>query len=56
VLLKENDANFIYQQLVDQGIIVRNRSTVSLCLGCLRITVGTPEENKTLLAALKEIQ
>ena len=56
VLVKVNDANLIYQQLVDKGIIVRNRSTVSLCLGCLRITVGTPDENKTLLSALKEIE
>jgi len=56
LLVKVNDANLVYQQLVDKGIIVRNRSSVSLCLGCLRITVGTPEENKTLLSALKEIQ
>ena len=55
VLLKVNDANEIYKYLVDKGIIVRNRSSVSLCLGCLRITVGTPEENNTLIQALKSV-
>lgn len=56
VLVKVNDASAIYNHLVDKGIIVRNRSSVSLCLGCLRITVGTPEENKTLINVLKKIQ
>jgi histidinol-phosphate aminotransferase len=54
VLIKVPDANAIYQQLVDKGIIVRNRNTVSLCLGCLRVTVGTPKENKILLEELKK--
>ena len=58
-----SDANFLmakvdeplalYQYLVTKGIIVRDRSTVPLCEGCLRFTVGRPEENKQLLAALK---
>jgi len=39
---------------VERGIIVRDRSRVELCEGCLRITVGTPEENKQLVAALNE--
>jgi len=52
VLVKVNDANEIYQNLVDKGIIVRNRNSVSLCNGCLRITVGTLEENKILLEEL----
>jgi histidinol-phosphate aminotransferase len=52
VLVKTTDVNLIYQYLVDKGIIVRNRSNISLCFGCLRITVGTPEENKTLLNKL----
>lgn len=56
VLVKVNDASAIYNYLVDKGIIVRNRSSVSLCLGCLRITVGTPEENKILINVLKKIQ
>lgn len=55
VLVKVGDANGIYNKLVEQGIIVRNRHSVTLCEGCLRITVGTPEENKTLLDAMKTI-
>jgi histidinol-phosphate aminotransferase len=53
ILVKVPDANAVYQYLVDKGIIVRNRNTVSLCLGCLRITVGTKEENEVLINALK---
>jgi histidinol-phosphate aminotransferase len=55
-LTRVTDANRIYAYLVQQGIIVRNRSHVTLCGNCLRITVGTPEENQTLLEALKEIK
>ena len=54
VLVKVNDANGIYQSLVNKGIIVRNRNNVSLCNGCLRITVGTPDENKILLDELSK--
>ncbi len=53
VLIKVNDANAVYQFLVDTGIIVRNRSTVSLCAGCIRITVGSPEENSTLIETMR---
>ncbi len=53
ILVKTTDANGIYKFLVDKGIIVRNRSKVELCEGCLRITVGTPEENTVLLETLK---
>ena len=52
VLVKVSDANAVYQYLVTKSIIVRNRNTVSLCLGCLRITVGTPEENRILIQEL----
>ena len=55
ILVKVDDANKIYKQLVDKGIIVRNRNTVTLCEGCLRITVGTPSENKQLLTALQQM-
>ncbi|PWS28418.1 histidinol-phosphate transaminase [Pedobacter yonginense] len=58
-----SDANFIltevtnptkiYDTLVEEGIIVRDRSKVILCEGCLRITVGTQEENDKLLTILK---
>jgi histidinol-phosphate aminotransferase len=44
----------IYHYLLDRGIVVRDRSRVELCEGCLRITVGTPAENKMLLQALDE--
>jgi histidinol-phosphate aminotransferase len=52
VLVKVTDANAIYNYLVNKSIIVRNRNTVSLCMGCLRITVGTPEENRILINEL----
>jgi histidinol-phosphate aminotransferase len=55
-LAKVTDATKIYRYLVSKGIIVRNRNTVSLCGNCLRITVGTPQENATLLNALKNYQ
>ena len=47
------DANRIYDYLVSQGVIVRNRSRVKLCNDCLRITIGSPQENTTLLSALR---
>lgn len=53
ILVDVGDADTVYQKLVDQGIIVRNRNKVVLCAGCLRITVGTEEENTALLNALK---
>ena len=55
ILVKVDDANGAYKQLVDKGIIVRNRNSVTLCEGCLRITVGTPSENKQLLTALQQM-
>lgn len=54
VLVKVDDANAVYKYLVEKSIIIRNRNTVSLCLGCMRITVGTPEENQTLLKELSQ--
>jgi len=56
VLVKVPDANLLYYHLVNKSIIVRNRNTVSLCNGCLRITVGTPKENRILLEELKNFQ
>ncbi len=53
ILVEVNDAALTYNTLVNLGIIVRDRSKVTLCEGCLRITVGTTLENQTLLAALK---
>ena len=53
ILVKTTDPKAIYNYLVQQGIIVRDRSKVDLCEGCLRITVGTPDENNTLLQTLQ---
>lgn len=55
ILIKVDDANGVYNKLVNKGVIVRNRNNVSLCMGCLRITIGTAEENEILLKELKEI-
>lgn len=53
ILVQTDDANDIYNYLINKGIVVRNRNNISLCLGCLRITVGTAQENKTLIDSLK---
>ena len=53
-LAKMTDAPAIYQYLMENGIIVRNRSRVKLCDNCLRITIGTKTENSQLLAALRQ--
>ncbi|GAB4133621.1 MAG: histidinol-phosphate transaminase [Bacteroidia bacterium] len=55
LLVRVDDAQGIYANLVDKGIIVRDRSKVILCEGCLRITVGTPDENEKLITALQTI-
>lgn len=52
LLVKVTDADKIYDQLVAEGIIVRNRNKVVGCEGCLRLTVGTPHENQRLLKVL----
>jgi histidinol-phosphate aminotransferase len=56
LLVKMKNARGIYEWLSGLGIIVRDRSKVILCDECLRITVGTPEENQQLLKALTEYQ
>lgn len=56
ILVRVTDATGIYNRLVEKGIIVRNRTNVALCEGCLRITVGTEEENNQLLNELEKIQ
>ena len=53
VLIKVDDANAMYKYLLAEGIVVRNRNNVELCEGCLRITVGTPDENTRMLEALE---
>jgi len=56
ILVKTVDAEKIYKSLLDEKIVVRNRNNVELCAGCLRITIGTPEENESLLKALKQME
>lgn len=51
-LAKVSDAQAIYDYLINNGIVVRNRSKVQLCGNCLRITIGTKDENSRLLSAL----
>ena len=53
ILIKVDDANKRYQQFLENGIVVRNRSNQPLCENCLRITVGTKEENLNLIEILK---
>ncbi|HEY3370563.1 MAG TPA: histidinol-phosphate transaminase, partial [Prolixibacteraceae bacterium] len=55
ILVKMHDARGIYEYLTDQKIIVRDRSKITLCDDCLRITIGSPTENKKLRKALKEL-
>jgi len=54
ILVRVDSPNALYDYLVQQGIIVRNRSQVHLCTGGIRITVGTEAENNKLLAALRK--
>ena len=53
-LARVTDAVTIYNYLVGEGIIVRNRNSISLCGNCLRVTVGTHVENEKLIEALKK--
>ncbi len=53
ILVKVNGAQILYTYLVEKQIIVRDRSKLVLCESCLRITIGTEEENKKLITSLK---
>lgn len=55
LLAKFTDAKKVYEKLVEQNIIIRYRGDQPLCANCLRITVGTPDENERLISALKNI-
>ena len=55
ILVKVDDANKRYDELIAKGIVIRNRTTQPLCDNCLRLTVGTEQENLKLIVALKEI-
>jgi histidinol-phosphate aminotransferase len=53
--VKIEQAHEVYLKLIDKKVIVRDRSRVELCEDCLRITVGTRQENETLIKELKTI-
>ena len=53
ILVKTTDSDAIYKYLIEKGIVARNRNGITLCDNCLRITVGTADENKQVIAALK---
>jgi len=54
LLVRVDAPDALYAYLLDQGIIVRNRNRVKGCEGCLRLTVGLPQENDALLRALDQ--
>ncbi len=55
LLVKFDDADAAYESILAIGIIVRNRNKVAGCRGCLRITVGTPDENRKLIEAISKL-
>ncbi len=55
LLIKVDNANRRYNQLLDKGIVVRDRSNEPLCKNCLRITIGTKNENNILIKTLNEL-
>ncbi len=56
ILIRVDDADLLYQYLAANEIVVRNRSKETGCENCLRISIGTPEENAALLSALKKYE
>jgi histidinol-phosphate aminotransferase len=55
ILIKVDDANKRYAELIAKGIVIRNRTTQPLCENTLRLTIGTESENTILMKALKEL-
>ena len=55
VLIKVDNASKRYNQLIDFGIVIRNRTSQSLCENCLRITIGTKSENDNLINVLRTL-
>ena len=56
LLVRTADADRLYEALIRAGVIVRNRSRVAGCEGCLRITIGTPEENDRMLNTVNDFR
>ena len=55
VLVKVDDANKRYAQLLNKGVVIRNRTTQALCENTLRFTIGTIDENNKLTSILNEL-
>ncbi len=55
ILIKVDNANQRYDELIAKGIVIRNRTTQPLCENTLRLTIGTAEENQKIIAALKSL-
>jgi len=56
VLIKVDNASKRYNELIQKGVVVRNRTNEPLCHNCLRLTVGTVKENELLIQSLKALQ
>ncbi|MVO08304.1 histidinol-phosphate transaminase [Flavobacterium sp. TP390] len=56
ILFRVDNATFQYNQFLENGIVVRNRSNDSLCRSCLRISIGTPQENEKVIELLKNLK
>lgn len=56
LLVKVDNANKRYDQLIGRGVVIRNRTRQPLCDNCLRFTIGTPDENKKLLTVLNKLK
>ena len=56
LLVRTADADRLYEALIRAGVIVRNRTRVARCEGCLRITIGTPEENDRMLNTVNDFR
>lgn len=56
ILVRVDDAKALYDFLLDRKVIVRNRSKEYLCDNCLRLTIGTPDENEKLMVGLRDYQ
>ena len=55
ILIKVDDENKRYDELLAQGIVIRNRSTQYKCENTLRISIGTPDENEILIKAMNKL-
>lgn len=55
ILFKINDADQVYKKLVERSVIIRNRTKEPQLEDCLRVTIGTPEQNELFIESLREI-